>query len=142
MMKNVQIFAIVLAIFVVVVNGRVYYLPSLDENRYTDLTYPVPSEQSSRDLDLSFAGGDTNEFDNKMRPVKKVYTLVAPEKPFAEMNKEELSNTCYKLVEAPIKRSDDVIEVPELNRKTLKIDGNNKGEVILELHVIVNHDNV
>ncbi|CAK9804985.1 hypothetical protein ANTPLA_LOCUS4278 [Anthophora plagiata] len=77
-----------------------------------------------------------------MRPVKKVYTLVAPEKPFAEMNKEELSNTCYKLVEAPIKRSDDVIEVPELNRKTLKIDGNNKGEVILELHVIVNHDNV
>ncbi|CAK9810064.1 hypothetical protein ANTQUA_LOCUS6286 [Anthophora quadrimaculata] len=143
-MKNVQIFTIVLAIFVVVVNGRVYYLPSLDENRYTDLTYPVPSEQSSRDLDLSFAAGDTNEFDNKMRPVKKVYTLVAPEKPFTEMNKEELPITRYKLVEAPVKRvgSDDVIVMPELNRKTLKIDGNNKGEVILELRVIANHDNV
>ncbi|KOC69573.1 hypothetical protein WH47_05516 [Habropoda laboriosa] len=138
-MKNVEISAIVSAILVVAVNGRVFYLPSLDENRYTDLTYPVPSEQSSRDLDLSFAAGDSNEFENKMRSLKKVYTLAAPEKPFVEVNKEELPITRYKLVEAPVKRvgSDDIIVVPEL---TLKIDGNNKGEVILELRVIANHD--
>lgn len=73
-----------------------------------------------------------------------MYTLAAPEKPFIEVNKEELPITRYKLVEAPVKRvgSDDVIVVPELNRRTVKIDRNNKGEVILELRVIANHDSV
>ncbi|CAD1480542.1 unnamed protein product [Heterotrigona itama] len=135
----------ILTVFVVVVNGRVYYLPTVDENRYAnDLTYPVPNEQSSRDLDLSFSAGDSNELDNMIRPVKKVYTLAAPEKPFIEVNKEELPITRYKLVEAPVKRvgSDDVIMVPELNRRMVKIDKNNKGEVILELRVIANHDSV
>ncbi|CAL7944944.1 unnamed protein product [Xylocopa violacea] len=142
-MKNGRISAIILAISIVAVNGRVYYLPSLDENRYADLTFPVPNEQSSRDLDLSFSAGDSNELDNKIHPVKKVYAVVAPEKPFVEVNKEEQPITRYKLVEAPVKRvgSDDVIVVPELNRKTVKINGNNKGEVILELRVIANHDN-
>ena len=65
----------ILTIVVVVVNGRVYYLPTLDENRYADLTYPVPNEQSSRDLDLSFSAGDSNELDNVIRPVKKVNRL-------------------------------------------------------------------
>ncbi|XP_017892714.2 uncharacterized protein LOC108632570 [Ceratina calcarata] len=140
-MKNNLTFVVVLAIFVVVVDGRVYYLPSLDENRYSDLTYPIPNEQSSRDLDLSFSAGESNDLDNKIRTFKKVYTAVAPERPLIEMNKEELPITRYKLVEAPVKRlgSDDVIVIPELNRKTVKIDGNNKGEVILELRVIANH---
>ena len=73
-----------------------------------------------------------------------MYTLAAPEKPFIEVNKEELPITRYKLVEAPVKRagSDDVIMVPELNRRMVKIDRDNKGEVILELRVIANHDSV
>ncbi|XP_073967921.1 uncharacterized protein [Bombus fervidus] len=143
-MKNGWIFVSILTTFVVVVNGRVYYLPTLDENRYDDLTYPVPNEQSSRDLDLSFFAGDSSEPDSKIHPVKKVYTLVAPEKPVMEVNKEELPITRYKLVEAPVKRvgSDDIIMVPEVNRKMVKIDRNSKGEVILELRVIANHDTV
>ncbi|KOX76726.1 hypothetical protein WN51_11082 [Melipona quadrifasciata] len=143
-MENSRILLTILTIFVVVVNGRVYYLPTLDENRYADLTYSVPNEQSSRDLDLSFSAGDSNELDNMIRPVKKVYTLAAPEKPFIEVNKEELPITRYKLVEAPVKRvgSDDVIMLPELNRRMVKIDRSNKGEVILELRVIANHDSV
>ncbi|XP_043583323.1 uncharacterized protein LOC122568068 [Bombus pyrosoma] len=143
-MKNGWIFASILTTFVVVVNGRVYYLPTLDQNRYDDLTYPVPNEQSSRDLDLSFFAGDSSEPDSKIHPVKKVYTLVVPEKPVMEVNKEELPITRYKLVEAPVKRvgSDDIIMVPEVNRKMVKIDRNNKGEVILELRVIANHDTV
>ncbi|XP_060821071.1 uncharacterized protein LOC132909888 [Bombus pascuorum] len=143
-MKNGWIFVSILTTFVVVVNGRVYYLPTLDENRYDDLTYPIPNEQSSRDLDLSFFAGDSSEPDSKIHPVKKVYTLVAPEKPVMEVNKEELPITRYKLVEAPVKRvgSDDIIMVPEVNRKMVKIDRNSKGEVILELRVIANHDTV
>ncbi|OAD56358.1 hypothetical protein WN48_03484 [Eufriesea mexicana] len=143
MMKNFHIFTIVLTIFVTVINGRVYYLPNLDENRYADSSYPIPNEQSSRDLDLSFSAGDLNEFDNKIRPVNKVFTLAVPEKPSIEVNKEELPITRYKLVEAPVKRigSDDVIVVPESNRKIMKID-KNKGEVILELRVIANHDTI
>ncbi|XP_068988098.1 uncharacterized protein [Bombus flavifrons] len=143
-MKNGWIFVSILTTFVVVVNGRVYYLPTLDQNRYDDLTFPVPNEQSSRDLDLSFFAGDSSDPDSKIHPVKKVYTLVAPEKPVMEVNKEELPITRYKLVEAPVKRvgSDDIIMVPEVNRKMVKIDRNNKGEVILELRVIANHDTV
>ncbi|XP_033206723.2 uncharacterized protein LOC117166663 [Bombus vancouverensis nearcticus] len=143
-MKNGWIFVSILATFVVVVNGRVYYLPALDQNRYDDLTFPVPNEQSSRDLDLSFFAGDSSDPDSKIHPVKKVYTLVAPEKPVMEVNKEEVPITRYKLVEAPVKRvgSDDIIMVPEVNRKMVKIDRNNKGEVILELRVIANHDTV
>ncbi|XP_033316894.1 uncharacterized protein LOC117233317 [Bombus vosnesenskii] len=143
-MKNGWIFVSILATFVVVVNGRVYYLPTLDQNRYDDLTFPVPNEQSSRDLDLSFFAGDSSDPDSKIHPVKKVYTLVAPEKPVMEVNKEEVPITRYKLVEAPVKRvgSDDIIMVPEVNRKMVKIDRNNKGEVILELRVIANHDTV
>lgn len=59
------------------------------------------------------------------------------------MDKEELPVARYKLIEAPAKRfpgADDVIVLPEPARKTVKIDGNNKGEVILELRVIANHD--
>ncbi|XP_003486339.1 uncharacterized protein LOC100743176 [Bombus impatiens] len=143
-MKNGWIFVSILTTFVVVVNGRVYYLPTLDQNRYDDLTFPVPNEQSSRDLDLSFFAGDSSDPDSKIHPVKKVYTLVAPEKPVMEVNKEEVPITRYKLVEAPVKRvgSDDIIMVPEVNRKMVKIDRNNKGEVILELRVIANHDTV
>ncbi|XP_012164590.1 uncharacterized protein LOC126915420 [Bombus affinis] len=143
-MNNGWIFVSILTTFVVVVNGRVYYLPTLDQNRYDDLTFPVPNEQSSRDLDLSFFAGDSSDPDSKIHPVKKVYTLVAPEKPVMEVNKEELPITRYKLVEAPVKRvgSDDIIMVPEVNRKMVKIDRNNKGEVILELRVIANHDTV
>ncbi|XP_076639693.1 uncharacterized protein LOC143351736 [Colletes latitarsis] len=131
------------AILVVYVNGRIYYLQNADENRYGS-TYPVSNEQSSRDLDLSFYAGDSDEVDNVIRPVKKVYAFAAPEKPFIEANKEELPIARYKLVEAPVRRAgtDDVIVVPEQSRKTVKIDGNNKGEVILELRVIANHDNV
>ncbi|XP_034195454.2 uncharacterized protein LOC117611581 [Osmia lignaria lignaria] len=142
MKRNQTFLLIVLAIIVVAVNGRVYYLPTLDENRYSGLTYPIPNEQSSRDLDLNFSAGDADEFDNKIRPVKRVYTVMGPEKPFIEVNKEELPITRYKLVEAPVKGLDNVIVVPESSRKSVKIDGNNKGEVILELRVIANHDTV
>lgn len=66
----------ILTTFVVVVNGRVYYLPTLDQNRYDDLTFPVPNEQSSRDLDLSFFAGDSSDPDSKIHPVKKVSRFV------------------------------------------------------------------
>ncbi|XP_076178978.1 uncharacterized protein LOC143152565 [Ptiloglossa arizonensis] len=140
-MRNQGVLAII-AILVVSVNGRVYYLQNPDGNQYGGLAYPVPDEQSSRDLDLSFSAGDSDELDNTIRPIKKVYTLTAPERPFIEVNKEELPITRYKLVEAPVKRagSNDVIVVPEQSRRTMKINGNNKGEVILELRVIANHD--
>ncbi|KZC10182.1 PREDICTED: uncharacterized protein LOC107188223 [Dufourea novaeangliae] len=133
----------IVAIIVATVNGRVYYTQNTDGNRYGVLTYPVPNEQSSRDLDLSFSAGDANEIDDTIRPVKKVYTLANLEKPFAEVNRDEAPIARYRLVEAPVKRlagSDDVIVLPEQSRKTVKIDGNNKGEVILELRVIANHD--
>ncbi|XP_078052367.1 uncharacterized protein LOC144478398 [Augochlora pura] len=142
MRGNQGVLAIV-AIFVVTVNGRVYYLQNPEADRYAGLTYPIPNEQSSRDLDLSFTAGDPIEIDDSVQPTKKVYTLVAPTKPLIEVNKEELPSARYKLVEAPIKRFaglDDVIVLPEQSRKTVKIDGNNKGEVILELRVIANHD--
>ncbi|XP_076644985.1 uncharacterized protein LOC143354615 [Halictus rubicundus] len=142
-MKGIEGVLAIVAIFVVAVDGRVYYLQNSDANRYAGLTYPIPNEQSSRDLDLSFSAGDPNEIDDSAQPANKVYTLVAPAKPFVEVNKEESPNVRYKLVEAPIKRfagTDDVIVLPEQSRKTVKIDGNNKGEVILELGVIANHD--
>ncbi|XP_076288150.1 uncharacterized protein LOC143212825 [Lasioglossum baleicum] len=142
-MKRIQGVLAIVAIFVVAVNGRVYYLQNSEANRYAGLTYPIPNEQSSRDLDLSFSAGDPNEIDDSAQSANKVYTLVAPVKPFVEVNKEESPNVRYKLVEAPIKRfvgRDDAIVLPEQSRKTVKIDGNNKGEVILELRVIANHD--
>ncbi|XP_053976599.1 uncharacterized protein LOC128875236 [Hylaeus volcanicus] len=141
-MRNQGVLAIV-AILIVSINGRVYYLQNPDGNRYGGLAYPVPNEQSSRDLDLSFYAGE-DEAENMIHPVKKVYTLAPSEKPFVEVNKEELPLARYKLVQAPVKRVglDDIIVVPEQGRKTVKIDGNNKGEVILELRVIANHDTV
>ncbi|XP_031836725.1 uncharacterized protein LOC116428777 [Nomia melanderi] len=144
-MKGKQGALAIIAIFVVAANGRVYYLQNPDANRYAASTYPIPNEQSSRDLDLSFSAEDPNEIDDTVRPVKKTYTLLAPEKPFIEMDKEELPIGRYKLVQAPVKKfpgADDVIVLPEQTRKTVKIDGNNKREVILELRVIANHDSV
>lgn len=71
-----------------------------------------------------------------------MYTLVAPEKPYGGPYKENLPIARYKLVEAPVKRTnlDDVIVIPEQGRRTVKINGNNKGEVVVELRVIANHD--
>lgn len=71
-----------------------------------------------------------------------MYTLVAPEKPYIGAKKEELPVARYKLVEAPVKRAGlgDVVVLPQQGRRTVKIDGGNKGEVILELRVIANHD--
>lgn len=74
-----------------------------------------------------------------------MYTVAGAEKPFIEVNKEELPPiTRYKLVEAPVKRvgSNDVIVIPESSRKIAKIDRNNKNEVILKPRVIANHDTV
>ncbi|XP_076231205.1 uncharacterized protein LOC143177235 [Calliopsis andreniformis] len=144
-MKRSQGVLAVVAVLVAVVNGRVYYLQNADENRYGDLSYPTPNEQSSRDLDLSFSAGDANEADEVLRPAKKVYTLVTPEKVYGGQTttyKEELPIARYKLVEAPVRRTnlDDVIVLPGQGRRTVKIDGNNKGEVVVELRVIANHD--
>lgn len=71
-MKRSQGVLAIVAVLVAVVNGRVYYLQNADGNRYDDLAYPLPNEQSSRDLDLSFSAGDGNEVDEVPRPVKKV----------------------------------------------------------------------
>lgn len=48
----------------------------------------------------------------------------------------------YRLTEPATRRGsiDDVILVPQGGRKLMKLNDNNKGEVILELRVIANHD--
>jgi hypothetical protein len=71
-----------------------------------------------------------------------VYTLVAPEKSYVELNRDA-DRPYYRLTEPVARRGgglDDVILVPQGGRKLMKLNGNNKGEVILELRVIANHD--
>lgn len=90
---NGRTLLIILAILAVAVNGRVYYLPGMDENRYSDLAYPVPNEQSSRDLDLSFSAGDSDETENKLRPVKKVSRFVAFKCSWNKSTPQEIHNS-------------------------------------------------
>lgn len=74
--------------------------------------------------------------------LNQMYTLVASEKPYVELREDRpVPVAYYRLTEPATGRGnlDDVILVPQGGRK-LKLNGNNKGEVILELRVIANHD--
>ncbi|XP_029663140.1 uncharacterized protein LOC115235464 [Formica exsecta] len=142
-MRNVIFFAVVVSI-ASYADGRVYYLENFDGVRNNEAIYPIVEQQASRDLDLAFSAGDPVENENVVSPTRKVYTLIAPEKPYIESNRDaDRSIAYYKLTEpAPTRRGnfDDVILVPQGARKLMKLNGNNKGEVILELRVIANHD--
>ncbi|KAL6439889.1 hypothetical protein ACFW04_004127 [Cataglyphis niger] len=142
-MRNVILFAIAVSI-ASCADGRVYYVENLDGGRNNDAIYPIVEQQASRDLDLAFSAGDTVENENVVSPIRKVYTLTAPEKPYIESNRDaDRPIAYYRLTgPAPIRRgnADDVILVPQGARKLMKLNGNNKGEVILELRVIANHD--
>lgn len=75
----------------------------------------------------------------------QMYALVAPEKPYVESSEDADRPVAYYglLAEQPATRRgnlDDVILVPQGGRKSMRLNGNNKGEVILELRVIANHD--
>lgn len=75
--------------------------------------------------------------------LNQVYALVAPEKPYVELSRDaDRPVAYYRLTEPATRRGniDDVILVPQGSRKLMKLNGNNKGEVILELRVIANHD--
>lgn len=77
--------------------------------------------------------------------LRQVYTVIAPEKPYIELSREtDRPIAYYRLGEPAARKSsyDDVIFVPERGRKSMKLNSNNKGEVILELRVIANHDGV
>ncbi|XP_020291638.1 uncharacterized protein LOC109858614 [Pseudomyrmex gracilis] len=145
-MRNVIFFVVAVVVVVVSVNGRVYYLENLDGSRNNDATfYPIAEPQASRDLDLSFSAGDPVENENAVSPIKKVYTLVAPEKSYIELNRDaDRPIAYYRLTGPSARRSgyDDVFLVPQGSRK-LKLNGNNnKGEVILELRVVANHNSM
>ncbi|XP_072746364.1 uncharacterized protein [Anoplolepis gracilipes] len=122
-------------------DGRVYYLENLENVRNNAI---YPGEQASRDLDLAFSAGDPVETENVVSPTRKVYTLVTPEKPYVELGRDADRPIAYKLIEPAATRRgnfDDVILVPSQGgRKLMKLNDNNKGEVILELRVIANHD--
>lgn len=71
-------------------------------------------------------------------------TFIAPEKPYIELNRDANRPIAYYRLTEPIPtRRDnfDVILVPQGGWKLMKLNGN-KGEVILELRVIVNHDSI
>lgn len=142
-MRNVILFVVVVSI-ASYADGRIYYLENLDGARNNDAIYPIVEPQASRDLDLAFSAGDPMENENVVSSAKKVFTLVAPEKPYIELNRNiDRPVAYYRLTDStPIRRGnfDDVILVPQGNRKLMKLNGNNKGEVILELRVIANHD--
>ncbi|XP_070171998.1 uncharacterized protein [Polyergus mexicanus] len=143
-MRNVILFAIAVSI-ASYADGRVYYLENFDGARNNDAIYPIMEQPASRDLDLTFSAGDPIENEkNVVSSARKVYTLIAPEKPYIESNRDaDRPIAYYKLTEpAPTRRGnlDDVILVPQGARKLMKLNGNNKGEVILELRVIANHD--
>ncbi|XP_029174531.1 uncharacterized protein LOC114943127 [Nylanderia fulva] len=144
-MRNVILFVVIVFI-ASYADGKVYYLENLAEARNNDAIYPIVEPQASRDLDLAFSAGDPVENENVVSPAKKVFTLVAPDKPYVELNRDTNRPIAYyRLTESsPIRRGnlDDVILVPQGNgnRKLMKLNGNDKGEVILELRVIANHD--
>ncbi|XP_012061335.1 PREDICTED: uncharacterized protein LOC105624590 [Atta cephalotes] len=126
------------------VNGRVYYLENLDGTRDNNALYPIEEQQASRDLDMSFSAGDSLENENVISPTRKVYTLVTPEKPYVGLNRDvDRPVAYYRLSGEPAARRgsfDDIILIPQGGRKLMKLNGNNKGELILELRVIANHD--
>lgn len=74
-----------------------------------------------------------------------MYNVIAPEKStFVELSREaDRPIAYYRLTEPTARRDsfDDVILIPEEGRRPMKLNSNNKGEVILELRVIANHDN-
>ncbi|XP_032668381.1 uncharacterized protein LOC116842791 [Odontomachus brunneus] len=139
-MRRVILFVLVVSVATRQAHGRVYYLENVDGPRNNDAIL----EQSSRDLDLAFSAGEPLvENENVGSPTRKVYAVIAPEKPYIELNREtDRPIAYYRLGESVARRNsyDDVILVPERGRKSMKLNSNNKGEVILELRVIANHD--
>ncbi|KYN42587.1 hypothetical protein ALC56_02922 [Trachymyrmex septentrionalis] len=127
-------------------DGRVYYLENVDGTRDNDAIYPIVEQQASRDLDLAFSAGDSLENENVISPTRKVYTLVTPEKPYVGLTRDVDRPVAYhRLSGEPAARRgsfDDVILIPQGGRKLMKLNGNNNGELILELRVIANHDSV
>ncbi|EGI61084.1 PREDICTED: uncharacterized protein LOC105150365 [Acromyrmex echinatior] len=123
-------------------DGRVYYLENLDGTRDNDAIYPM-EQQASRDLDLAFSAGDSLENENVVPTTRKVYTLT-PEKPYVGLSRDVNRPVAYyRLSGEPAARRgsfDDVILIPQGGRKLMKLNGDNKGELILELRVIANHD--
>lgn len=82
-------------------------------------------------------------FDNVLCHLRQVYAVIAPEKPYIELSRETDRPIAYYRMGEPVARRnsyDDVVLLPERSRKAMKLNGNNKGEVILELRVIANHD--
>ncbi|XP_011645896.1 uncharacterized protein LOC105432674 [Pogonomyrmex barbatus] len=140
-MKNAILFVVAVSV-TTCIDGKVYYLENLDDARNNEAIYPIVEQQASRDLDLAFSAGDSVENDNVASPVRKVYTFVAPEKPHVELGRDPVRPVTYYKLTEPSRRGsfDDVILVPQGGRKLMKLNGNNKGEVILELRVIANHD--
>lgn len=68
-----------------------------------------------------------------------MYAVIAPEKPYIDLSREtDRPIAYYRLGEPKRNTYDDMILIPERGRKSMKL--NNKGEVILELRVIANHD--
>ncbi|EFN83406.1 uncharacterized protein LOC105184257 [Harpegnathos saltator] len=141
-MRRAILFVLVVSVATRQADGKVYYLENVDGPRNNDAAI---LEQSSRDLDLAFSAGEPLlENENVVTPTRKVYTVIAPEKPYIELSRETDRPIAYYRLGEPVagRRNgyDDVIFLPERGRKSMKLNGNNKGEVILELRVIANHD--
>ncbi|XP_015590055.1 uncharacterized protein LOC107265275 [Cephus cinctus] len=127
--------------------GRVYYVDNIDNLRNNNPVFGNLDnfEQSSRDLDLSFSAGDSddsNDLKDHIRPIKKVYNYAVPGTSLLNVNKDiEHPATYYKIFEFPTGRTafEEVLPNFGRNRKFMK-NNVRKGEVILEIRVIANND--
>ncbi|XP_012268610.2 uncharacterized protein LOC105693344 [Athalia rosae] len=146
----------------VYVNGRVYYVDDSQNNVGIgyDNTNNINdnSEQSSRDLDLSFSSGaELTPENNQREVVVPILTRIhqmqhpygIPERRYSEINKEIdhpyiAPHSYYKLIEVPETRPprfEEIIVQPKRNAKfPVRFNGDQKGQVILELRVITNND--
>ncbi|KAH0534290.1 hypothetical protein KQX54_002652 [Cotesia glomerata] len=105
----------------------VIFFGSMVNARFVFLREPKSNDdflegyQESKDLDLSFFAGEENE-----DLIKKIST---PENP--TMTKE--APIVYNLIRAPSKEE-------KYQRKLIKLNNSQKGEIILELRVIANNN--
>ncbi|XP_051175716.1 uncharacterized protein LOC127290915 [Leptopilina boulardi] len=150
-MKHRFVYIFVLVLVISSAIGRVYYvdntnsIPANEPINFVDENV----EQSSRDLDLSFAAGDFNDGLENYRPaVKKVYAYGVPElRQFVDNSKDIVRPPAYyRISEVPPTRKSsgwgEMFFVPERNRKLVKLNNGHKGEVLLELRVTANNDGV
>ncbi|XP_053594448.1 uncharacterized protein LOC128667617 [Microplitis demolitor] len=146
----------ILIIFSTITNARFVYLNKPKNNYdnrghsdYSEENYFNNNEQSSRDLDLSFSLDGDDEIEKTVSPLsKKVYLIEYPE------ITRELENPAvyYKLTEVPMpllsSSSKKIINEPAMfplqyqrNHKLIKLNNSQKGEIVLELRIIVNNNN-